>query len=351
VATTGVSALSATGEDGAGGADAVEAEAPSRSHGGVQPASCEPTAAPPRTTSPVSGPSGSPGPSPPAPAPPLQIPRRRAHHGRRDLARARAEAGHEGPVAHEVDDAGHAPAVLEDARHRRAGEGHRAGESGDAKPVLDVAIGILPAQGLEVAADADALVELAELAALELFLQLRLPREHDLEQLAGGRLQRGEDANLLEGLVGHLLGLVEHDHHRLAFRTRGEEVLVQGGHQLTLGGPAPLEAEVVEDGSHQLHIGEVRVEDERALHLAGQLAQQGPTQRGLPGPHVADEGDQALLAGDPVEEGGENLVMALRAEQEPRVGREDERRILEAEERLVHRATSPPSCRRRPRKG
>ena len=107
--------------------------------------------------------------------------------------------------------------------------------------------------------------------------------------------------------------------------------------------------EVVEDGADQLDVREVGVEDERALHVGGQLAQEGAAERGLAGAHVADEGHEALLAGDAVEEAGQDLVMALRAEQEARVGREDEGRVVEAEEGLVHRATSPPSCRRRRR--
>jgi hypothetical protein len=232
-------------------------------------------------------------------------------------------------------------------REGGAGEGHRAEQSGDAQAVLDVAEGVLLAERREVAADADTLFELAQLAAPELVLELGLADQDDLEELARGRLEGGEDADLLEGLDAHLLRLVEYHHHRLALLPRGEEMLVQRGHELALGGTPPVDAEVVEDGADQLDVREVGVEDERALDVGGQLAQERAAEGGLAGAHVADEGHEPLLAGDAVEETGQDLVVAFRPEEEAWVGRENEGRILEAEECLVHRPTSRPSCRRR----
>ena len=175
--------------------------------------------------------------------------------------------------------------------------------SADTQAVLDVTEGLLPGERLEVAPDADALVELAQIMPLELFLQLRLPHEHDLQELARGGLQGGQDADLLERLDAHLLRLVQDHHHRLALGARGQEVLAQPAHQLALGRAAPLDAEVIQDGAEQLGVRQVGVQDERAPDVLRQLAQERAAEHGLPGAHIADQGHEPLLAGDPVDQG------------------------------------------------
>ena len=224
-----------------------------------------------------------------------------------------------------------------DLAKRGAREGQRPGQPRDAQAVLHVAVRLLARQGLQIAADADALVELAQLVELELFFELGLAHEEDLQELARGRLQVGEDPDLLERLHAHLLRLVDDHEDRLALAARGEQVLRQGGQQLALGGAPALHPEVVENGPNQLGVGEVRVQHERALHAVRQLAQEGPAERGLARAHIAHEGHEPLLARDAVEESGEDLVVSLRPEEKPRVRRQDERRVLEAVERLVHR--------------
>src|SRR5262249_14747302 len=222
----------------------------------------------------------------------------------------------------------------------------------DPEPVLDVPQRVLAGQRLEVAANPDALIQLAELPALELLLQLGLADQDDLEQLSRGRLERGQDADLLERVHAHLLGLVEDDHHGLALGAGGEQMLAELSHQLALGSAAPLDPEVVEDHPDELGIRQMRVEDEGALNLLRQLPQERTAQRRLPRPHVADQSHEALLARDAVEERAQDLVMALGPEQKGRLGRENERRVPGAEDRLVPRRApswraSPPA--RRPR--
>ena len=106
-------------------------------------------------------------------------------HGARDESRGDlpdpiAVASHQGAVTYEVDDAGDAVAVLMDLAKRGAREGQRPGQPRDAQAVLHVAVRLLARQGLQIAADADALVELAQLVELELLFELGLAHEEDL---------------------------------------------------------------------------------------------------------------------------------------------------------------------------
>src|SRR5262249_47064887 len=65
-------------------------------------------------------------------------------------------------------------------------------------------------------------------------------------------------------------------------------------------------------------------------------AQQRTAEHGLARPHIADQRHQPLLARDAVDQRREDVVMTPRAQQEARVRREGEGRLLEAEKRLVH---------------
>src|SRR3984893_1084718 len=266
----------------------------------------------------------------------LEIAHRALDEGRGDLPDSIAVAGHQGAVTHEVDDARDAVAVLMDLAERGAREGQRPGQPRDAQAVLHVTVRLLARQRLQIAADADALVELAQLVELELLFELGLAHEQDLQELARGRLEVGEDADLLERLHAHLLRLVDDHEDRLALAARGEKVLRQCGEQLALAGAPALDAQVVENGPNELGVREVRVQHERALHAVRELAQEGPAERGLARAHITHEGHEPFLARDAVEEGGEDLVMALGPQEEARIRREDERWVLEAVERLVH---------------
>ena len=116
------------------------------------------------------------------------------------------------------------------ARDRRARQRKAAPESRRAKTMLDVARGLGVGQGAERAPYADALVQLSQIGPPELFIELRLPGQDDLQELVARRLERLETADLLERLDAHLLRFVDHDHDGLAFATDGEEVLAQHRH-------------------------------------------------------------------------------------------------------------------------
>ena len=193
------------------------------------------------------------------------------HVDRRHLLRSRGERPRERPVADEIDHPRDAPRRAVQLHERGAREGEGADEPRDAEPVLDIARGVARGQRLEAAADADPLVELVQLPAPELVQQLGVAHEQHLEQLLPRHVDRGQDADLLERLDAHLLGLVDDHHHALALGPEGQEVAGERGHQLAVGRSGARDAEVVEDRADQLRAGEIRVDDEDTANVRGQL--------------------------------------------------------------------------------
>src|SRR5262249_31721123 len=173
----------------------------------------------------------------------------------------------------------------------------------------------------------------------------RLAGQHDLQELARGRLEGREDADLLERLDAHLLGLVEDQEHRPALRVGLRQVAAERGHQRAHRRRRALRAEVVQDRLDELDAGQKRVHHEDGAPLGGHLAHQRPTQRRLTGADLADERHQAPLGADAVEQRGQRVVMAPRREEKGRVGGEAEGRTLELPEGLVHRGPHLVSAR------
>ena len=96
---------------------------------------------------------------------------------------------------------------------RRAASGVKMGcvAAGDAQTLDDVLGGLVGGERLGAAPEEDALAELAHAGMTQLLFELRLTGEHDLQQLLGGGLEVGEQANLFEQLPGEVLRLVDDD--------------------------------------------------------------------------------------------------------------------------------------------
>ena len=107
-----------------------------------------------------------------------------------------------------------------------------------------------------------ALGELAQLAAGEHLLELRLAHEHDLDQLLGVRLQVRDEADLLEHVGGEVLGLVDQEHDVAVLFARLEEEAVQRVDVVLERGAGSGDVEVLEDRAQQLRRGEGGVEHE-----------------------------------------------------------------------------------------
>src|SRR2546427_492580 len=97
--------------------------------------------------------------------------------------------GGAGTVANEIHHARRAAAAAVNARYSCPRERHAAGKPGCAQSMLDVAECLISRERLELAANADALVQLPQLAAPQAVRELRLAGEHDLEQFAARCLE------------------------------------------------------------------------------------------------------------------------------------------------------------------
>ena len=190
----------------------------------------------------------------------------------------------------------------------------------------DITNGVAPAQGGKLRHQADALAELPQAPVAELLAQLRLPDEHDLEQLGPAGLEVGEHPDVLEHRPGQVLGLVD-DQDDAAARL---VLLQQDWLRASTCGPPPLgkgDLEVAEHDLEKLLEGQVRVEDEHGLDARAQPRQDVADQRGLPGPHLAEDQDEAPPLLDPVGDVRERLLVRLAREQVLRVRGEPERAL------------------------
>src|SRR5213594_3782477 len=154
-------------------------------------------------------------------------------------------------------------------------------EPGGPQTMFDIAERLPLGQRAQVTADADPLRELAQLRPRQLRLELRLAGEDDLQELPVRGLERGQNADLLERLHAHVLCLIDDDHDALALATRGQEMLAEHRHQLAPRRSAPLEAEAVQDRADELGLRQMGIEQQHALRLRGQFAEQRAAQRRL----------------------------------------------------------------------
>ncbi len=259
------------------------------------------------------------------------------------------ETGYERIVAKDVDLPGGAAGVVVDSfQGRPAEQGLRILGPGLAQAVQNVVPALLFGQGLEDGPDGDALLELPELGTVQLALQLRLADEEDLQQLVRARLQVGQHAQVLHGLDGHVLRLIDDQDDVVAPLVLANEHRVQVVHQirdLVLGGLLLLarglgqwDAELGVDVLQQGLEGQVGVENKDGLHLVlhAALLQKGSEHRGLAQPHLADHGHEPLAVLQPVDHGGKGLLVAGAQIEEARVRGDVEGLALETVVGEVH---------------
>jgi hypothetical protein len=190
--------------------------------------------------------------------------------------------------------------------------------------VLDVLVGLLFIERKDVSPEIDALSELPKIRPPQLFLELGLPGEDDLEQLVFSGFKVGEKPQVFQAPAVQVLGLVHHDHHVSAGRElfNGKFVEAMDGFRLGQALFFGRKPQILEDHLKHLLEGDVRVEDVGHLHVLSNAIEGGPEQRGLPGAGFADHDDKPPSLPDPVDEGGEDFPVRRAQVEELRVGRD-----------------------------
>jgi hypothetical protein len=202
--------------------------------------------------------------------------------------------------------------------------------------VHDEGADLLVAQPLEPVADRDALGYLAERRVLELGLELRLAHQDDLQELLGGRLQVGDEAQVLQDLGAQVLGLVDEENHRPAALGLGQQEVVQRLELLQPGQALHRQVQLRAHEGHDLVEAERGVVEEDDLDAGVQVVHQPTEQRRLPRAHLAHQDDEALALQDAVQQRGVRLLVDPVAVEEARVGRGVEGLLAEAEVGRVH---------------
>src|SRR5215813_7923164 len=238
-------------------------------------------------------------------------------------------------VAERVDDTWNPARVLGDTGNRRVGEEPEICRSGDAKSRADVVTRFFRGQGQDAAAKPDALLELAQLGAIQLVQELWLSDEENLQQLLRIGLEVREEPDLLEGFETQVLGLVEGQHGVLTGPAPVDQEVVQGDEPLDVGLTGLGDAEVLEHVLENSLEGQGRVEDEGRGTVTLQAAQERAQERGLAGADLAREEDEPLVLLDPVEQLRERLPVPGRRVEEARIRRGVEGLLLKAEEREI----------------
>ena len=95
--------------------------------------------------------------------------------------------------------------------------------------VGDVRQQLAPRQRVQTRAHADAFVQLSHVRFVHAALELGLSGQQDLQQLLVRSLDVGQQAEAFEGIVGQVLGLVDHEGDGAAARIALPELGVQGG--------------------------------------------------------------------------------------------------------------------------
>src|SRR5699024_4221402 len=123
-------------------------------------------------------------------------------------------AGNQSAVGNDVDQARYALRGLVNSAQSVGGKRAAVGAA-HVQTVPDIGFGFAFVERVQVIARRDPLRQLSKLRPRQQIAQLGLADEKDLQQLVGGRLQIGQQSDLLEPFAAHVLGLVDDQHHSL----------------------------------------------------------------------------------------------------------------------------------------
>src|SRR4029453_12692643 len=140
-------------------------------------------------------------------------------------------------VAERIDEPRNSARVLGDQLHRRIGEEPEVARPGDPEPGADVVAGLCWGEWEDAAAEADTLLELAQLGPIQLVQELGLTDKQDLQQFLRRGLEVREKSNLLERMEIEILRLVENEDGVLTGATALDQEVVQGDEPLDVGFP------------------------------------------------------------------------------------------------------------------
>ena len=174
----------------------------------------------------------------------------------------------------------------------------RQGDPGHALADIREALGL--GQGPDRGMAADALRHAAAPPAPQVLQQCWLTDQPNLEERLLGGGQGHQQRQLLEGLQGQILGLIDEEYHRATLVGLVPEVLLQLGQHGSQSVHLHWDLETVGQQSEELPEGEMRLpEHHRRLLRRYDVRQIRVHHRGFANPRGARDDDKALVGGDP----------------------------------------------------
>jgi len=164
--------------------------------------------------------------------------------------------------------------------------------------MAQVRLALIGIERVEVIARGDALCELAQFGTRELFAQLGLSEQDDLQQLLRRCFEVGQQTHLFERCGRQVLCLVDDQHHAQSGRVGFEQVSVECVHQrLDVAAAAvQIQPQFLADRLQQLGGRQQRIEDQCNSCVGRQLFEQQPADGRLAGADFAGQLDETAAS-------------------------------------------------------
>ena len=189
----------------------------------------------------------------------------------------------------------------------------------------------------------DPLRQLSHVVARQLFAQLWLTDEDNLQQLLLGRLEIGEQAHLLQYFGPEVLRFIDDQDRAATQAVIVQQETVQGVGQ-RLYAVALLRQrnmQLFADRAQELDARQLRVQHDGNIGKLGQLLQQAAYQGRLAGTDFAGQLDKATAFPDTVDEMGERFRMPLAHIEVTRIRGDREWLLVQSKKTGVHPVRKP----------
>ena len=206
---------------------------------------------------------------------------------------------------------------------------------------IDVVLDVAAHQGLQRKAVGDSLLQLAHLGRPQMLIELRLPEEHDLQQLVPVRLEVRQQPDFLQRLLRHRMRLVDQDHHAPALAEKADEMLLQSAQHARRALVLHVELQLVADRKEDFIPRQRRTAEINGFDRWRQALHQHPAQHRLAAADFAGDLDDALVVSDRVEKRLERCAAVGALKEEIRMGRNAEGRLFQPEMVQIHRDPLP----------
>nr|GEU28193.1 conserved hypothetical protein [Tanacetum cinerariifolium] len=215
--------------------------------------------------------------------------------------------------------------------HRLRAEHGRAVVSGRSQPERQEFGHQFRRHGRHVETVGDAFLQLAHAGQGQVLVQFRLAEQHDLQQLAAGRFQVGQEPDRFQRVERHGLRFLDQQHHVPALAMAADQMRMQRALHFIDAVAARGQAQL--GGNRVLHGHRIEVGVDQVNHfdMRRQLAFQHAAQHGLAGAHFAGDLDDALAVAHRVQQRRQNLAARIAGIEKRRVGRDAERGFAQAE--------------------